>query len=89
MLAQVFENCDGAIAILPCRERKRRVHQIEQVMRDTFAFFDCGLCGADVEATIDLGRIAGQDFAAKFPGEPDAQGGLSRGCRPHDGHQRE
>ena len=39
-LAQVFENGDGSKTIFSRRERKCRVHQIEQVMRNAFALFD-------------------------------------------------
>src|SRR3979490_988043 len=84
-MAQVFESRDGPDTIFSSRKCKSGVDQIEQVMRNAFAFFRGGLGGADVKATIDLRRIACQALAAIFPGKPCAQRGLSRGCRSDDG----
>src|SRR5579862_5639997 len=53
-LAQVLQDGYSSNAIFPRRERKRRVHQIEQVMRNAFAFLDGGLGGADIKTAIDL-----------------------------------
>src|SRR5882757_6216336 len=87
-MAQVFESRDGPDTIFSRRECKARVDQIEQVMRDAFAFFRGRLGGADVKAAIDLRRIARQDLAAIFPRKPCAQRGLSGGCGSDDGDKR-
>ena len=57
-------------------------------MRDALTLLNGRLGRANVKTAIDMGRIAGQDFAAELPGKPNAQRSLSRSGRPHDGDQR-
>src|SRR6266478_5773956 len=58
------------------------------MMRNTRAFGQGGLRGADVETSIELSGIASNNFTVEFLRKKNAERGFSRGCRPNNRQQR-
>ena len=59
-----------------------RIRHIHHVMRNPLLLLHRHLVGADVEAAIDRGRVAGDDFPTEQLRERDAERALARRGRP-------
>src|SRR5256885_4903062 len=58
------------------------------MMRNSGAFGERGLCGANIEAAVELGGVTSDDFAAEFSSQKNSQRGFAGSGRPDDGEQR-
>src|SRR5436190_1361068 len=63
----------------------RRIHDVEEMMRDAPAICEQHFIGPDVEAAIDCRRIAVHDLAAKPLGERQGERALARRSRTQHG----
>jgi hypothetical protein len=82
---------DGShrVADVLCRRvLLERLDDVDDVMRDTSPLSDRHLVGADVEATVDGGGIAADDFAAACQRDVDPKRALAGSGRPKDGEDR-
>ena len=68
-------------AIFTRREESGRFDKVEKVMRNAPPLFRSGFAGSDIEAAIDLRRIAGQNLSAKPFRQGNGQRRFARGRR--------
>ena len=73
----VAESCAGAAAVFARGEGLVGIGDVDEVMGDAGAVFECGLGGAEVHAAIDGDGIAGDDFAVEVFGEGERERGFA------------
>jgi hypothetical protein len=82
--ADIFQGIERAAAIFAGSEYFLRLHQINEVMRDSTPFGWRHFRGPDIEVPVDLRRVADKNFAAEVLGKFDTQGGFAGSGRPED-----
>ena len=87
-LAQIGEDLEGAATIFASGENFFGLDQVNEVVRNPLMLRMRNFSRADIEVTVNLGRIADQDFAIQFFGEFDAQRGFAGGGGTEDDYQR-
>src|SRR6185436_9220028 len=70
------------------REVHFRWHEVNQMMRDAATLCDRDFCRGDLNALVDLHRIAVDDLAADRQRDCDRQVAFARSRRPDDGGNR-
>ncbi len=81
----VADRGSSVAGILRGRILRGRLDDVDEMVRDTTLFGQWDLVGADVESTIDRGRIAIDDLAATALGERESECALPRRGRTQDG----
>jgi hypothetical protein len=85
--AQIVEGEEGVAAVVAGGEDFVGLDEVDEVMRDFLLVARKDLRGADVEMTIDLRRIANEDFAVETLCEFDGEGRFAGGGGAEDDDQ--
>ena len=80
--AQAVEDVDCLPPVIAGREYLVRLDEVDQMVGNATLFGRRNFRGADVEMAVDLGRVAGQDFAAKLLRQANSERGFAGSRRP-------